>query len=88
TVSDKKFVQFDTRTLENGKYDIQISAKDLAGNEISKKIIVNIDNRPFFENPKGVLDQNFVLLQGIIIGIIVATAAIVIAKKTKISKKH
>jgi len=88
TISDSKFVQLDTRTLENGKYDIQISAKDLAGNEISKKITVNIDNRPFFENPRGVLDQNFVLLQGIIIGIIIAIVAIVIAKKTKISKKH
>ncbi len=88
TISGSKFVQLDTRTLDNGKYDIQISAKDLAGNEISKKIIVNIDNRPFLENPRGVLDQNFVLLQGIIIGIIIAIVAIVVAKKTKISKKH
>jgi hypothetical protein len=88
TVSDKKFIQFDTRTLENGESDIWISAKDLAGNEISKKIIINIDNRPFFENPKVVLDQNFILLQGIIIGIVIATVAIIIATKTKISKKH
>ena len=88
TVTDKKFVQFDTRTLENGKYDIQISAKDLAGNEISKKIIVNIDNRPFFENPKEKLDQNSVLLLGIIIGIGIASIAIIISTKTKISKKH
>ncbi|MGI0040427.1 MAG: S8 family serine peptidase, partial [Nitrosopumilaceae archaeon] len=88
TVLDKKFVQFDTRTLENGESDIWIFAKDLAGNEVSKKIIINIDNRPFFENSKETLDQNFVLLQGIIIGIVIATAAIILATKTKISKKH
>ncbi|MBI5377375.1 MAG: S8 family serine peptidase [Thaumarchaeota archaeon] len=88
TMFDSKFVQLDTRTLENGKYDIQILAKDMAGNEISKKIVVNIDNRPFFENPKGMFDQNFILLQGIIIGIIIATITILIAKKTKISKNH
>jgi len=87
TISDSKFVQLDTRTIENGKYEIQISAKDLAGNEISKKITVNIDNRPFFENPKVALDQNFILLQGIIIGIVIATVAIIISMKTKISKK-
>lgn len=87
TISDKKFIQFDTRSLENGEYDIQIFAKDLAGNEISKKITVNIDNRPFFENPKGVLDQNFVLLQGIIIGILIASVTIILSMKIKISKK-
>lgn len=87
TISDSKFVRFDTRTIENGEYDIQISAKDLAGNEISKKITVNIDNRPIFENPK-ILDQNFILLQGIIIGIVIATASIIISMKIKISKRH
>jgi hypothetical protein len=87
TILDKKFVQLDTRTLENGKYDIQLSAKDRAGNEISKMLVVNIDNRPFFENQK-LFDQNFILLEGIIIGIIIATVTILIAKKTKISKKN
>jgi len=88
TISESKFVQLDTRTIENGIYDIQILAKDLAGNEISKKMIVNIDNSPFFENPKVALDQNFILLQGIIIGIVIATVAIIISTKTKISKRH
>jgi hypothetical protein len=88
TISNSKFVQLDTRTLENGKYDIEMSAKDLAGNEISKTISVNIDNRPFFEAPKVTIDQNIVLLQGIIIGIVIATVAIIITTKTKISKKH
>lgn len=88
TISNNKFVQLDTRKLENGMYDIEISAKDLAGNEISKTISVNIDNRPFFETPKVTLDQNIVLLQGIIIGIVIATAAIIITTKIKISKKH
>ncbi|MEX2348338.1 MAG: hypothetical protein WD531_01415, partial [Nitrosopumilaceae archaeon] len=87
-VSNKISTQFDTRTLENGKYDIQISANDMAGNEISKKIIVNIDNKPFFGGDKESSDQNLVFLQGIIIGIVIATAATIIAiKKIKISKK-
>ena len=87
-VSNKISTQFDTRTLENGKYDIQISAKDMAGNEVSKKIIVNIDNKPFFGGNKESSDQNLVFLQGIIIGIVIATAATLIAiKKIKISKK-
>ncbi len=88
-VHDTKSARFDTHTVENGKYDIQISARDMAGNEISKKITLNIDNRPFFGNDKDSSDQNAVLLEGIIIGIIVATAAILIAiKKIKISKKN
>ena len=87
-VSNKISTQFDTRTLENGKYDIQISANDMAGNEISKKISVNIDNRPFFGGDKESSDQNLVFLQGIIIGIVIATAATLIAvKKIKTSKK-
>jgi hypothetical protein len=88
TISDSKFVQFDTRTIENGKYQIQISAKDLAGNEVSEQLTVNIDNRPFFENPKVALDQNLILLQGIIIGIVIATVIIILSMKTKISKRH
>ncbi|MGQ0638517.1 MAG: S8 family serine peptidase [Nitrososphaerota archaeon] len=88
-VLDETSAQFDTWTVENGKYDIHISAKDMAGNEISKKIMVNIDNKPIFGNDKESSDQNFVFLQGIIIGIIIATAAILIAvKKIKISKKN
>jgi hypothetical protein len=83
-----KFVQLDTSTIENGEYDINISANDLAGNEISKKIIINIENRPFFETPQVTSDQNIVLLQGIIIGIAIATASIIIMTKTKIYKKH
>ena len=87
-VSNKISTQFDTWTVENGKYDIQISAKDMAGNEISKKIIVNIDNKPLFGNDKESSDQNLIFLQGTIIGIVIATAATLIAvKKIKTSKK-
>ena len=88
-VLDETSTQFDTWTVENGKYDIHISAKDMAGNEISKKIMVNIDNKPIFGSDKESSDQNLVFLQGIIIGIIIATAALLIViKKIKISKKN
>ena len=86
---DKKSAKFDTETLENGKYDIYISAKDKAGNEASKKITVNIDNRPNLLSSRESPDQNFVLMQGIVIGIAIATAvALIIIKKIKISKKN
>ncbi|HSD04810.1 MAG TPA: S8 family serine peptidase [Nitrosopumilaceae archaeon] len=89
TISDKTFVQFDTRTIENGKYDIKVSAKDMAGNEISKKITVNVDNNQLFENPITSPDQSFILLEGILIGIAIATIALLITlKKIKISKKN
>src|SRR3972149_548899 len=55
---------------------------------VSKKIIVNIDNKPLFGNDKESSDQNLIFLQGIIIGIVIATAATLIAvKKIKTSKK-
>ena len=88
TMLEKKFVQLDTRTLENGKYDVQVSAKDLAGNKISKMITINVDNRPFL-NAERPIDQNSVLLQGIIVGIAIATAAmLIVLKKMKIPKKN
>lgn len=91
---DKKFVQFDTRTLENGKYTIQFLAKDMAGNSASKNIVININNTPFLENPvflfeKESINQNFILLEGIIIGIVIATVTLLITlRKTKILKKN
>lgn len=88
-VLDKKSAKFDTETLENGKYDIYVSAKDKAGNEVSKKITVNVDNRPILGSTRESSDQNFVLLQGIVIGIAIATATILITiKKIKTSKKN
>jgi hypothetical protein len=89
TISDKKFIQFDTRTVENGNYEIGVLAKDKAGNEISKKIIVNIDNNPLSANPLTSSDQSVLLLEGILIGIAIATSVLLITlKKIKTVKKN
>jgi hypothetical protein len=89
TVADKKMVQFDTRIVENGKYNIEVLAKDMAGNEISKKITVNVDNNPLFTNPIPPSDQNIVFLEGILIGIAIATSVLLITlKKIKTVKKN
>ena len=91
-VLDKRSVQFDTRTLENGKYDIIVLAKDKAGNEATKMIVVNIDNnaisKMFSPERKESSDKIFYVLAEIIIGIAAATIIIIITfKKFKISKK-
>jgi hypothetical protein len=91
-VLDKRSVQFDTRTLENGKYEIKILAKDKAGNVAAQTIVVNIDNnaisKMFSPQRNESSNEIFYTLAEIIIGIAVATAIIIITfKKLKISKR-
>jgi len=91
-VFDKSSVQFDTRTLENGKYDIKVLVKDKAGNESVKTIVVNVDNnaisKMFSPGKKESPNEIFYQLVEIIIGIVAATAIVIITfKKFKISKR-
>ncbi len=90
-VLDKRSVQFDTRTLENGEYDIKVLAKDKAGNVVVQTIVVNIDNNAiskiFSPQRNESYNEIFYTLTEIIIGIAVASAIIIITfKKLKISK--
>jgi len=91
-ILDKKSISFDTRTLENGKYDITVLAKDKAGNKSVQTIVVNIDNNAISKilSPERKESSNeiYYVLAEIIIGIAVATAIIVITfKKLKNPKR-
>jgi len=91
-VFDKSSVQFDTRTLENGEYDIKVLAKDKAGNEAVKTIVVNVDNnaisKMFSPERKESSNEIFYPMAEIIIGIAAAIAIVIITfKKFKISKR-
>ena len=90
---DKKSVSFDTKTLENGKYDITILAMDKAGNKASQTIVVNIDNNSinkiFSSERKQLTNEIYYTLTEIIIGIAAATFIVIITlKKFKISKSN
>ena len=90
-ILDKNSVLFDTRTLENGKYDITVLANDKAGNTASQTILVNIDNNAmskiFSPEIKKSPNEIYYSLTEIIIGIAIAIAIIIITfKKLKISK--
>ncbi|HYL66090.1 MAG TPA: S8 family serine peptidase [Nitrosopumilaceae archaeon] len=91
-ILDKSSVPFDTRTLENGKYDITVLAIDKAGNEASQTIVVNIDNnaisKMFSPERKESSNEIYYTLTEIIIGIAAAIVIIIITfKKFKISKR-
>ncbi|HET6458191.1 MAG TPA: hypothetical protein VFG24_04865, partial [Nitrosopumilaceae archaeon] len=91
-ILDKKSVPFDTRTLENGKYDITVLAIDKAGNKASQTIVVNVDNNSiskiFSSERKELANEIYYTLTEIIIGIATATVIIIITfKKLKISKR-
>ncbi len=91
-IFDTKSAQFDTRTLENGKYEIKVLAEDKAGNLAKKMITVNIDNNAISKilspEKKGSQDDLLYLIVEIIIGVIVAIIIIIITlKKFKIFKK-
>jgi hypothetical protein len=91
-ILDKKSVPFDTKTLENGKYDITVLAMDKAGNRASQTIVVNIDNNSiskiFSPERKELTNEIYYTLTEIIIGIAIAIVIIIITfKKLKISKR-
>jgi hypothetical protein len=91
-ILDKRSIPFDTRTLENGKYDITVLVKDKAGNEAAQTIVVNIDNnaisKMFSPERKESPNEIYYTLTEIIIGIAAATVIIIITfKKLKISKR-
>ncbi len=91
-VFDKRSVEFDTRTLENGEYNIKVLAKDKAGNKIMQTIIVNVDNNAISKilSPErnGSSNEIYYTLAEITIGIVAAIFIFIITlKKFKISKR-
>ncbi|MDE1764172.1 MAG: S8 family serine peptidase [Thaumarchaeota archaeon] len=82
TVLDNATFQYDTRTLPNGLYHIEVIAKDKAENTADKKIVITVNN--FVLGPsfiQGASDQNFITLIEILVGIAIASLISVITFK-------
>ena len=86
---DVKNIQFDTTSLVNGNYTIEITAKDRAENTKMTNIVLNVDNSsPSVISSQNQGDQNFITLIEIVVGIAIASAITIITlKKLKISKR-
>ena len=96
-IVDKKSHSFDTSDLEEGKYLIDIFAKDTAENTISSKIMFEIDHS-IIDLPKSqtdissqIIENNIDYLLIIIIGIItiaIVSALVILKQKSKIPQKN
>ena len=84
---DVKNIQFDTTSIANGNYTIQVTAKDRAGNTGIADIMLNVDNSPNVISNSTGSDQNLIIFE-ILVGIgIVSTITIFTLKRLKISKR-
>ncbi|MDE1845105.1 MAG: S8 family serine peptidase [Thaumarchaeota archaeon] len=84
---DLKNIQFDTTSISNGNYTIQVTAKDRAGNMGIADIILNVDNSPNVMSGQTRSDQNLLTFE-ILVGIgIASTITVFTLKRLKISKR-
>ncbi|MDE1725209.1 MAG: S8 family serine peptidase [Thaumarchaeota archaeon] len=85
--TDVKNINFNTTSIANGNYTINIMAKDRAGNTGIENLMLTVDNSGnVYDTVKS--DQSLTTLIEILVGIAVATIVIVILwKKLRISKK-
>jgi len=97
-IIDTKSYSFDTSDLEEGKYLIDIFVKDAAENNISQKIMFEIDHsitdlqKPQITNPPSqIIESNTDYLLIIIIGIIsiaIVSVLVVLKQKSQIPQKN
>jgi len=88
TIFDETAIKFDTKTVEDGIYDIKISVNDKAGNNVNQTISVNIDNSRVKEIETIVDDKNYFVIIGIILGILIGTISVLIAVKKIRTRKN
>ncbi len=82
TVFDNSTLRYDTRSLQNGLYNIEAIAKDRAGNADDEKISITVNNSVLSSSSiLGTSDQNFITLIEILVGIAIASAISVITFK-------
>jgi hypothetical protein len=86
---DVKNIQFNTTSVANGNYTIQVTAKDRAGNVEMANIVLNVDNSgPSIFSNQTKADQNFITLVEILVGIGIAlTITVITLKKLRILKR-
>ena len=84
---DVKSIPFDTTSIPNGNYTIQVKAKDRAGNTGVTDIVLNVDNSPNVISGQTMGDQNLLTFE-ILVGIgIASTITVFTLKRLKISKR-
>ena len=92
TIIDKTLFEFDTSSLDDGDYEIQISSSDKADNIATKTIQFTVDHSITDKKPIDVettIDSSYYLIIGIGIGIAIGASFIPLAiRKKKISKKQ
>ena len=92
TIIDKTLFEFDTSSLDDGDYEIQISSSDKADNIATKTIQFTVDHSIIDKKPTDVettIDSSYYLIIGIGIGIAIGASFIPLAiRKKKISKKQ
>ena len=84
-ITDETSLQFDSSQLDEGQYEIQIVAKDKAGNDVTKMLSFNVDHSleemPTISQEVEPSDQNQLLIIGISIGIVIGVASVLLATK-------
>ena len=92
TIIDKTLFEFDTSSLDDGDYEIQISSSDKADNIATKTIQFTVDHSITDKKPIDVettIDSSYYLIIGIVIGIAIGASFMSLAiRKKKISKKQ
>ncbi len=87
TLFDNPTIRYDTRSLQNGPYEIEAIIKDKAGNVADEKILINVDNSILGSSYiQGSSGQNFITLIEILVGIAIAsTISVITFKKFRFS---
>ena len=84
TITDQTYYEFDTSNLDDGEYNIQISAKDKSENIVTETISFTVDHSVIEKVPTGIaqtFDFNYYLIIGIVIAIVASLTALAIRKK-------
>ncbi len=88
TIFDNNTLQFDTRPLQNGPYNIEALSTDKAGNVAEEKITINVDNSGSVIFGQNNTDRNLTTLVEILVGIAIASfVSVIVFKKSRISTR-
>ncbi|MEE8181306.1 MAG: Ig-like domain-containing protein, partial [Nitrosopumilaceae archaeon] len=87
-ITDQTYYEFDTSNLDDGEYEVQISAKDKAENIVTKTIQFTVDHSIIDKIPtrdEQIFDSSYYLVIGIVI--VIGAGLIIAVRKKKISKR-
>ena len=87
-ITDQTYYEFDTSNLDDGEYEVQISAKDKAENIVTKTIQFTVDHSIIDKIPtrdEQIFDSSYYLVIGI--AIVIGAGLIIAVRQKKISKR-